>query len=155
MSGRLGQRRPRRTTAEEVRELGLEGAVHLPSPAFGADKSRLLGRASAFVLASRSEGLPMAVLEAWAHCIPVLMTRTCNLLVGFETGAAVEITVDPDALAESFVRSLADPALPGRGETGRDLVGRNASWDGVGGDMLATYRWLTARASRPDCVVID
>lgn len=97
----------------------------------------------------------MAVLEAWAHRVPVLMTRACNLPAGFEAGAAVEITVDPDALAESLVRTLADPALPGRGEAGRDLVERSFSWDGVGGDLVAIYRWLAGRASRPDCVVID
>ena len=35
------------------------------------------------ILPSFSEGLPMAVLEAWAYGLPVLMTDHCNLPEGF------------------------------------------------------------------------
>lgn len=138
-----------------ARELGLEGSVYFPGPSFGEDKARVFAHANAFILASHSEGLPMAVLEAWAHRLPVLMTRACNLPTGFEVGAAVEITVDPEALADNLVRYLSDPALPGRGEAGRDLVERCYSWDSAACDLIAVYRWLAGRASRPDCVVID
>lgn len=64
--------------------LGLHGHVHFPGPLFGADKQAALMHASAFVLASYSEGLPMAVLEAWAHRTPVFMTAACNLPEGFQ-----------------------------------------------------------------------
>jgi poly(glycerol-phosphate) alpha-glucosyltransferase len=60
-------------------------------PAFGPEKEALLRSASAFVLTSFSEGLPMSVLEAWSYGLPVLMNPECNLQEGFACGAALEI----------------------------------------------------------------
>lgn len=59
--------------------LGLEATVEFIGPLFGERKTAALANADAFILPSFSEGLPMAVLEAWAHRLPVLMTPECNL----------------------------------------------------------------------------
>lgn len=59
-------------------------------PVYGAEKDRLLHSARCVVLPSHSEGLPMAVLEAWAAGVPVMMTAECNLPAGFAAGAALE-----------------------------------------------------------------
>src|SRR5438552_4392289 len=48
-------------------------------PRFGEEKATAYRNADGFVLPSLSEGLPMAILEAWAHAKPVLMTSECNL----------------------------------------------------------------------------
>jgi len=60
-------------------------------PAFGEEKEELLRSASAFILPSFSEGLPMSVLEAWAYGLPVVITPECNLPEGFAFQAALEI----------------------------------------------------------------
>jgi poly(glycerol-phosphate) alpha-glucosyltransferase len=60
-------------------------------PAFGVEKKALLRSADAFILPSFSEGLPMSVLEAWSHELPVVMTPECNVPEGFACGAALEI----------------------------------------------------------------
>ena len=43
-----------------------EDQVRFIGPQFGAEKAKWYRRCDAFVLPSFSEGLPMAVLEAWA-----------------------------------------------------------------------------------------
>ena len=102
--------------------LGLHGHVHFPGPLFGADKQAALMNASAFVLASYSEGLPMAVLEAWAHRTPVFMTAACNLPEGFNVGAAIQISTAPATMAQVFLDHLDDRGLPQMGMAGRILV---------------------------------
>ena len=46
------------------------------------------------MLPSFSEGMPIAVLEAWSYGLPVLMTEACNLPEGFAAGAALQIGPD-------------------------------------------------------------
>lgn len=119
---------------------------------YGAAKEALLERASAFVLASHSEGLPMAVLEAWAHGLPVFMTAACNLADGFAEGAAIEITPQPQGLAKTLAARLASDALPGMGERGRTLVRDRYSWSSIAAAYADVYRWLAGRSERPACV---
>ena len=70
---------------------GSNSSVLFLGPAFGETKDALLRSASAFILPSFSEGLPMSILEAWAYRLPVLMTDHCNLPEGFDADAAIRI----------------------------------------------------------------
>lgn len=79
------------TLQTEALASGFSDRIHFPGPTFGAAKEALFAIADAFVLASHSEGFPMAVLEAFASSLPVAMTPMCNLEIGFDAGAAVKI----------------------------------------------------------------
>lgn len=67
-----GERQRLQTLAEE---LGLGDQVTIPGPVSGADKDAAVTAASLFVLPSYDEGLPMAMLEAMAAGLPVIVTR--------------------------------------------------------------------------------
>ena len=84
--------------------LGLGSSVSWVGPQYGMDLAAAYKRASAFILPSFSEGLPMAVLAAWAYGKPVLMTPHCNLPEGFAAQAALKIDPDPDSIAEGITR---------------------------------------------------
>lgn len=133
--------------------LGLSSNVVFPGPLFGEDKRAALLNADAFVLPSYSEGFPMAVLEAWAHALPVLMTRECNVPDGFAVGAAVEITTNPDELAVTLAQILADPALADIGRCGRNYVTEHYAWPAIAQDLAAVYHWLTGASEKPGCIV--
>ena len=144
--------------AKEVRnlvdELDLHAEVSFLGPLFGAEKDAALRHASAFVLPSFSEGLPMAVLEAWAYGLPVAMTSMCNLPAGFECGAAIEIPTAPEQmvgpLTDFLEMSASDLEVMGR--AGRTLVERDFSWDVVAASFVDLYKWSLGEGARPDFV---
>lgn len=131
--------------------------VHFVGPQFGREKAATLRRADAFVLASQSEGLPLTILEAWAHGLPVLMTEECNVPEGFAAGAALRVGTDPDSIAEGLLalgrRSEAERRR--MGSAGRALVERRFTWPPIARQFLAVYRWMVGEGGRPEHVVTD
>jgi glycosyltransferase involved in cell wall biosynthesis len=128
--------------------------VHFAGPQFGAAKAAAYRRADAFILPSLSEGLPMVILEAWAHGKPVLMTDECNLPEGFAARAAIRIRPETDDLARGL-RELA--ALPPTerdemGKRGLHLVQERFAWPKIAESFQAVYAWSLSRGPQPACV---
>jgi glycosyltransferase involved in cell wall biosynthesis len=136
--------------------LGLRSSVSWVGPQYGMDLAAAYKRASAFILPSFSEGLPMAVLAAWAYGKPVLMTPHCNLPEGFAAQAALEIDSDPDSIAEGITRIVEMPGeeLAAMGHRGRRLAEEKFTWPKVAADMKAVYDWVLGNRPKPECVVV-
>jgi poly(glycerol-phosphate) alpha-glucosyltransferase len=130
-------------------------SVIFVGPAFGATKDSLLRQASAFILPSFSEGLPMSVLEAWSYRLPVLMTDACNLPEGFATGAALRIGSDVESITEGMrlLQESTIPDLQSIGQNGRALVERQFTWPMVAAQMKSVYEWVLGGGDKPGCVV--
>lgn len=137
-----------------ARDLGLEDSVCFLGPLFEQSRNAAYGHASAFVLPSLSEGLPMAVLEAWSHALPVLMTAQCNLPEGFSAGAALEIGPEPASIAAAIceLRLMTDAERGEIGARGRNLVQERFAWPRIAADTHAVYRWLLGGGPPPACV---
>lgn len=125
-------------------------------PCFGAAKEACLAGATAFILPSFSEGLPMAALEAMAHRLPCLLSPACNLPEAFQAGAALAVSPEVGPLAEAlrqlFRQSSADSAA--MGEAGRRLVQERFSWQQVATRTAALYDWLHGAISRPEWIQV-
>lgn len=126
--------------------------VLFPGPAHGDEKTAVLEHSDAFILASHSEGLPISILEAWAHSLPVFMTRHCNLNVAFDAGAAIEIPTDPDGMVHVLKQGLRRTDIRDVGVSGRSLVASHFSWPNVGCSLGLLYRWLLGEAEKPSFV---
>ena len=144
-----------RALRTRVDALGLGASVAFVGSVTGSGKDELFRRASAFILPSFSEGLPMSVLEAWSYGLPVLMTDECHLTSGFAEGAARRIEPTAASIAEGledFAVLAKRGGLDSIGKRGRALVERRYSWARIGVDMAGVYEWLLG-GSKPTCVI--
>jgi poly(glycerol-phosphate) alpha-glucosyltransferase len=134
--------------------LGLLEDIEFAGPLFGVEKEQAYAKASAFILPSYSEGLPMTVLEAWAFRLPVFKTAACNLPAGFQGGAAVKIDNSPESIAKQLAQFLpADALLASIGQKGRTLVEATYSWTNVAMMHRDLHHWLVNGGTAPAFVV--
>ncbi|WP_437289416.1 glycosyltransferase family 4 protein [Sorangium sp. So ce406] len=114
-----------------ARELGIHGK-EARFLGFRKDVPDLLVAADFFVLPSRDEGLPLAVLEAMARRLPVVVTPVGGVpevVRNEEHGLLVPVDA-PDALADAIERLARDPALGRRlGEAGHVRVRDDFSFE--------------------------
>jgi poly(glycerol-phosphate) alpha-glucosyltransferase len=138
-------------------DCGLMAGVRFFGPLFGPEKDAAYRACDAFVLPSLSEGLPMAVLEAWAYGKPVLMTPECNLPEGFATDAAIKIDTTANGIARGLMQwiEMTDSDCAAMGERGRALVAEKFSWPRVGEQMRSVYEWVLGGGAPPDSVRVD
>ena len=125
----------------------LSDCITLVGPAFGDEKERLLTEASAFILPSFSEGLPMSVLEAWAYALPVVITPHCNLPEGGEADAALLCEPKPESIADSLISlfSMSANQRTEIGLKGRRLVERQFSWPHIADETISLYSTLLSK----------
>jgi glycosyltransferase involved in cell wall biosynthesis len=125
---------------EQVRELGLEGIVHLLG--WRRDVVELLHAMDVFLLTSRFEGLPRAVLQAMAAGTPVVATAvdgTPEVIKDRETGLLVPPS-RPDAAAERLVELIEDEQLRRRcARQARRELGRGFDIHGMVADLDQLY----------------
>lgn len=106
----VGEGQERAALMADAERLGLAYDIDLPG--FLGNPFALMARAGAFVLSSRWEGFPNALVEAMACGAPVIAT-TCpsgprEILADGRYGALVPVD-DPHALAKALVAALREP----------------------------------------------
>lgn len=138
---------------ELIDSLGIGNSVHVIGPVFDHKKTGCLQNASAFILPSWSEGLPMAVLEAWANRLPVLMTEECNLNAAFAKNAALQISHEPAALAKTLDDLLSsNMQLDVIARNGQKLAEAHYQWSSVAMMEIQMYEWILGCASCPSFI---
>jgi glycosyltransferase involved in cell wall biosynthesis len=139
---------PERAMLETKREtLGLNERVTFLGAR--ADISEVLLAADAFVMSSKSEGLPMALLEAMAAGVPCVATAVGGIpdLFELERGLLVPAQ-NPAALADAMALIARSPGLRERfaANATANLV-RNYELDAIVDQYLALLGLPTARAN--------
>jgi len=136
-----GQRAP---FEAQVRRLGIGDRVHLVGPLYGHDKLAALRGAAVFCLPSRQEGFSIAITEALALGVPVVVSRACHYPEVTHAGAGVETELDPADVADALARVLADRAgAQAMGAAGHTLVRERFTWPSVARRSIECYREFT------------
>lgn len=109
----------------------------------GEDKMATLALADLFVLPSYSEGFSIAVLEALASRLPVVITKACNFPEVEEHGAGFVVDPNPESITSAIRELLSDPDLRVRmGKNGRKLVTEHFTWQATASKIADLYRTL-------------
>lgn len=99
--------------AQRISELRLDGCVEMLGWVEGEEKDRLLERATILVLPSYKEGVPMSILEAMAHGLPIVATAVGGIpdIMQTEVDGVLIRPGDVTSLAASIERLLLDEGL--------------------------------------------
>jgi glycosyltransferase involved in cell wall biosynthesis len=127
---------------ELIAQLGLGNRVLLWGAAYGKQKYELLAGGDVFVLTSRWEGAPLALLEALACRKACLVTRAADRQRWIEAsgaGKVVEADVDEIAAAICSLARLTDEELLTLGARGRELVRREFTWQQSAETLMSGY----------------
>jgi glycosyltransferase involved in cell wall biosynthesis len=131
-----------------IRERGLGDRVIVVGPLRGAAKDRQLAAADVFVLPSHAEGLPVAMLEAMAAGLPVVVTPVGAIPSIIDDGRNGLLVPpgQPAELATALTRLVADPALRRRlGAAARVDCERRFGIESIAERLLGIYQRIGAR----------
>lgn len=100
-----------------------------------------LSAADCFALPAIGEGLPMAVLEALAAGLPVVISAECHLPEVRKQGAGLEVPVTVEAVSEALRTILTDAPLRQKmAQAAQSLIHSHFTWDAVAQQLEAVYQ---------------
>jgi glycosyltransferase involved in cell wall biosynthesis len=136
-------------------ELKLRSSVTFAGMLTGELKWSTLAAASLFVLPSYSEGFSIAILEALAMGIPVIVTKACHIpeVAIHGCGWVIPSAVAPLEQALADFLSLSREEADLMGKHGQDLVRTQFHSSVVGTQMAQVYDWLQG-GNKPTAVEI-
>jgi glycosyltransferase involved in cell wall biosynthesis len=121
---------------------GLKDRTHRSGFVTGAVKNLLLQGADLFVLPSHSENFGVAVLEAMAAGLPVVVTpgvALADLVKQLQVGYVTELEID--AIAQTIAHCLSNqPTIQQMGKQARQWVAQQYTWEQNAAHLIKTYQ---------------
>lgn len=127
---------------ERLRQMqpALGGRLVMPGPLWGADKLQAYADADVFCLPSAGEASSVAILEAMAAGLPVVVSPQCGAAEVATLGAGLVVEPQTDALAAALTSLLADAARRERmGTAGREWVLRERTWPRIAAKLESKW----------------
>ena len=127
--------------AKLIRKYKAEDVVLLHDAVFGEDKTRAYMDCDLFIQTSRTEGMPMGVLEALSYGIPVIVTkgtRMKELVEQYDAGYTAENNAG--SITNAIKEALSTKELwELKGYNGLKLISENYLWKNVAKRAVGEY----------------
>jgi glycosyltransferase involved in cell wall biosynthesis len=118
----------------------LEDRVHLPGPVHGKGKWEAFRDASCFALTSRQEGFSIAITEALASGLPVVISSDCHFPEVAEAGAGRIVSLDPSQIADAFGDILGDQTKrESMSKAARSLIAQRFNLPAIAENLIGQY----------------
>jgi len=129
---------------QHIHRLRVQDRITLAGEVVGAQKTQFFAAADLLVMPSHTENFGMVVVEALAHGVPALAS-TGSPWQRLETvGCGFWVPNDAATLTRTILRACESP-LRDMGQTGREWMLRDFSWNGRAAEILELYRKVTGR----------
>lgn len=130
----------------EIRRLKLSPQVEFVGFVDGERKAQLFADSDIFVLPSSHENFGLAVAEAMAAGLPVVVSGEVGIAPEVQAhGAGIVVECSTPSLAGGLKKLISDPALARQmGERGRKLVQEKFSWDKAAKQLIELYRKIVS-----------
>lgn len=133
---------------EEVKALiaenNVDDIVTLNGPVIGEEKQNILLGADVFIQTSRTEGMPLGILEAMSYSLPVLITRGTTLgelVEDYNAGFVAETNYE--SVAQTLIMAIEQKEkLKEKGRKANLLVENNFLWENVSKKTIEEYEKL-------------
>jgi len=134
---------------ERIARHGLTERVHMLGPLHGKAKWEAFSAASCFALPSHQEGFSIAITEALACGVPVVITKNCHFGEVAEAGAGCVVELDDEAIAGAFGKILNDEDVRrSMSAAARELVATRFSCHTMGRMVLDAYERALSGVAR-------
>ncbi len=127
----------------------LAGRVHLVGPLWDKSKYAAMLDAACFCLPSRQEGFSVAITEALAVGVPVVISKACCFDEVASAGAGYVVDLDdakPDqstqALADALQRVLDSQPNSRMRQAGRQLIRQRYTWPAIAAQSQQYYQLM-------------
>ena len=125
-----------------IAERSLNEIVTLNPGVFGVEKENVLLDSDVFVQTSRTEAMPMGILEALSYGLPCVIT-TGTTMGDFVKNQNAGWVADTNAQSvfENMIRALNErETLSEKSKGATELIAENFAWDKVAADNINAYR---------------
>lgn len=117
---------------EQIQRLGIADKVVFTGLVRGSEKKELLRDSDVFLMPSRYEGLSIALLEALASGLPVILSDRAGLHKKVEvSGSGVVVIPEVQAIVDAMVRMKDERFRLECGKSGRELALKEHTWSAI------------------------
>lgn len=124
-----------------IEERGIGNFVTLNPPVFNKEKENVLLGSDVFIQTSRTEGMPMGILEALSYGLPCLITEGTTLgsyIKEFDAGWVSK--TNAQSVFEQIVCAIEErKELERKSNSAINLIKENFEWDMVAKDSINSY----------------
>ena len=127
---------------KKVIEDELDEIVHVNKEVSGDEKVSILLDSDVFIQTSRTEGMPMGIIEAMAYGLPCLVTIGTSLGdIIRENDAGWVADIDQASIEKCLVKAVEEKStIPEKGTNARKYAIENFAWEKVTRDTLGFYK---------------
>lgn len=139
----------RQAVKKLISDNNVQDIVSLLPAVSGAKKEEILLNTDIFIQTSRSEGMPLGILEALSYGVPCLITEGTNMgeyVKSCDAGWVAE--TDSSSISEQLFKSVSDVDLKYKSTNAVKLIETYFNWDAIAKNTIDNYKKYTSNLKR-------